>query len=87
MKVINLFNLTQILNTIQLIIGVICFFVHVVLLSIQRKVIKQMKMNEDDNNKVIVYTQPSTIDINHTTCYADAPPRYEEVSTTHMSSE
>jgi len=63
-KVTNLFNLTQILNIIQLIIGVICFFIHVILLSIQRKVIKQMKMNENDNNnKIIVYTQPNIIDM------------------------
>ncbi len=63
-KVVNLFNLTQILNITQLIIGAICFLIHVVLLSIQRKVIKQMKINENDNNnKIIVYTQPSIIDM------------------------
>jgi hypothetical protein len=60
----KLFNLTQILNSIQLIIGFICFSVHIILLSIQRKVIKQMKMNDNDdyNNKVIVFTQPDIID-------------------------
>jgi hypothetical protein len=64
MKIENLFNLTQILNIIQLIIGFICFFVHVVLLSIQRKIIKQIKINQNDNNnKIIVYTQPSIIDM------------------------
>jgi len=52
LKTRNLFNLTQILNTTQLIIGVICFFVHVVLLSVQRKVIKQMKIDETDPNKL-----------------------------------
>jgi hypothetical protein len=63
-KVVNLFNLTQILNITQLIIGAICFLIHVVLLSIQRKVIKQMKINENDNNnKIIVYTQPSIMDM------------------------
>jgi hypothetical protein len=63
-EVTNLFNLTRILNIIQLIIGVICFFVHMILLSIQRKVIKRMKSNENDNqNKIIVYTQPNIIDM------------------------
>jgi len=63
-EVTNLFNLTRILNIIQLIIGVICFFVHMILLSIQQKVIKRMKSNENDNqNKIIVYTQPNIIDM------------------------
>jgi hypothetical protein len=66
-EVLNLFNLTQILNTIQLIIGVICFFVHIILLSIQRKVLKRMKMNDDDmNKKFIVCTQPIIIDSSKT---------------------
>jgi hypothetical protein len=59
MEVINLLNITQILNTIQLIIGVICFFVHIILLSIQRKVIQQMKTNE----KKIIHPQAFTLDI------------------------
>ncbi len=62
-KTANLFNLTQILNIIQLVLGVLCFFVHMVLLSIQRKAIKQIKMNENDNDKIIVYTQPNIFDM------------------------
>ena len=64
MQTTNLFNLTQILNTIQLLIGIICFFIHMCLLSIQGKVINQMKAQENDdiNNKVVVYTQPNIPD-------------------------
>lgn len=61
-KANSLFNLTQTLNTIQLVIGILCFFIHVTLLSIQRKILKQIKTDQNDN-KVVVYTQPSIMNM------------------------
>lgn len=58
----HLFNLTQTLNAIQLVIGVTCFFIHVFLISIQRKLIKQIKMNENED-KIVVFNQPNMIDL------------------------
>ncbi|CAF2319396.1 unnamed protein product [Rotaria sp. Silwood2] len=87
MEVTNLFNLTQILNTIQLIIGVLCFFVHIVLISIQRKVIEQMKIERNDRNKIIVDTEPTITYTNHTICYADTPPKYEDLPPRETISE
>lgn len=60
LKILHRFSLAQILNTIQLIIGLVCFFVHIVLLSVQRKVIKQIKA---DQNKFIVYPEANINDI------------------------
>ncbi|CAM4744367.1 unnamed protein product [Rotaria magnacalcarata] len=82
----NLFYLTQILNIIQLTIGVTCFVIHIGLLSIQRKVIKQMKKEKNDynNNKMIVYTDRNNIAMHHAICYADAPPKYEDLPPTQI---
>ncbi|CAF3107296.1 unnamed protein product [Rotaria socialis] len=82
----NLFHLTQILNIIQLIIGVTCFVIHIGLLSIQRKVITQMKNEKNDynNNKIIVYTDRNNIAMNHAICYTDAPPKYEDLPLTQI---
>jgi len=62
LKTTNLFHLTQTLNAIQLIIGVICFCIHMVLLSYQRKIIKQLKTNEIEN-KHMVYPPSAMIDM------------------------
>lgn len=52
---INLFNLTQILNAFQLIIGVLCFIIHMFLLSTQRKLIKKMKIQQNCSNSNIIF--------------------------------
>lgn len=66
----KLFYLTLIVNTIQLIIGVICFVVHMFLLSMQRKVIKKMQIKRNDpNHKFIVYTQPIMTNQSKKTCF------------------
>ncbi|CAF1197285.1 unnamed protein product [Adineta steineri] len=88
-KITNLFKLTQILNTILLIIGILCFFIHMFLLSTQRKLIKQIKINENEiNKKIIIYTQPTTIDRNQTIFNADdPPPKYEDLPSMQTISE
>ena len=63
LKIMHRFNLAQILNTVQLIIGLICFFVHMILLSIQRKVIKQIKTDQNVQNKLIICTEPNMNEI------------------------
>ena len=57
LKILHRFNLAQILNTVQLVIGLICFFVHVILVSVQRKVLKQLKMTQNDQNKLVICTE------------------------------
>jgi hypothetical protein len=101
LKTRNRFNLTQILNTTQLIIGLICFLVHVILLSIQRKIIKQMKT---DPNKFSGYIESNIIDtsksnkfetivaecylyLDPSTCYTDPPPKYEDLPSIKTISE
>ncbi|CAF0813598.1 unnamed protein product [Rotaria sp. Silwood1] len=87
-EVTNLFNLTQILNMIELIIGVLCFFVHIILISIQQKIIKQMKIERNHRiNKIIVDTEPTITNTNHTTCDADTPPKYEDLPPRQFISE
>lgn len=62
LKIIHRFNLAQILNTAQLIIGLICFFVHMILLSVQRKVIQRIKTNQNIQNKLVICTKSNTND-------------------------
>ena len=61
----NLLDITQILNAIQLIIGSVTFFVHMILLSMQRKVLQQIKVDQVNtvNEKLAVQPQAILLDI------------------------
>jgi len=86
-------NITQTLNSIQLIIAIACFFVQIVLLSLQRKGLRRTKTNTNDleqnvnqslpPGKIIVYTRPVILDAsdhtNETSLYLDPPPKYDDL--------
>ncbi|UJR25180.1 hypothetical protein I4U23_006535 [Adineta vaga] len=79
-KVTNLYNLTRILNIIQLIIGMICFVIHIFLLTNQQRVIKQIKITENSISKeMIIYPQPNSIKTNQIINEIDLPPKYEDL--------
>jgi hypothetical protein len=61
-------NLMQIQTTMQLFIGLVGFAIHLTLLSIQGKVVKQMTVNENHpfNRQVTVYPQAMAVDLGET---------------------
>ncbi|CAF1527050.1 unnamed protein product [Adineta ricciae] len=75
-KEMNLYDLSRILNIIQLAIGAVCFVTHIILLSNQRRMLERMIIAENGVAKeVVMYAQPT----NQTIYYADSPPKYEDL--------